>query len=452
MGQCMGLPVGAANSGIPIPFESPINAARSSATATQNSSVQIVTRRYRYDHDSSLPRLDSVNYGSKPGGTPAALEKWQRVKIREESESINALNRVMEEGNPEGKSLQDLTLILTQLMLDASRNECNELSLASNHGRITLKVKFDGRANTYVPVPNNWPKEKKEKYALINDKLTLSVLRVLYGESAVNDFLSERYPGGAVSSAQRINTVQSSVTATAPPINAARSSATATQSSCLLRITGRVVTRSYMADHNLLYVDDANDCSKLYGTPEPLALMPGVKIREESELEDAWVRVIEEGNPDGKALETFTLILEELLEGLRRNRQRLLPFNSDLGRILLEIQPGECVNTYVPVSISDNCQKFKQEMHSKLTDELTLSVLQIIYGERAANDFLSGKYIGRGIDLHDNAYKGLAAPSSATVDNFSPKNCKVMNVSGAPISPRTLAKIMHRFEQAKETG
>jgi hypothetical protein len=406
MGQCMSLSAGAANSSIPIFIEPPINAARSSATTTQNSSVQIVTRRYRYDHNSSLPCLDSVNDWSRPGGTPAALEKRQRVKIREESESINALNRVMEEGNPEGKSLQDLTLILTQLMVDASRNKCNELSLASDHGRITLKVKSDGRANTYIPVPNNGPKEKKEKSALINDELTLSVLRALYGESAVNDFLSERYPVEAVSSAPRINEVKSSATATAPPTNTARLSATATApptNTARLSATEtqnpnvQIVTKSYMDDHNLL---DGVDLQPV-GTVKSISREQfyETKVSAVDELGWQWDRVMQKGNREAKDLGILTRILRESLLRVKSEGLKTLPLVTERGGAILEVQPGSRVNTYVPVSdvpVSDNCLEYKQEMNVEITDELTLSILRGVYGVRVLNYFLSGKHIDFG--------------------------------------------------------
>ncbi|MDB5992281.1 MAG: hypothetical protein JWQ10_3684 [Herbaspirillum sp.] len=389
MGQCMSLSAGAANSSIPIFIEPPINAARSSATTTQNSSVQIVTRRYRYDHNSSLPCLDSVNDWSRPGGTPAALEKRQRVKIRDESELINAWNRVMEDGNPEGKTLQDLTLILTQLMVDASRNKCNELSLASDHGRITLKVKSDGRANTYVPDPNNGPKEKKEKSALINDELTLSALRALYDESAVNDFLSGRYPVGAVSSAPRINEVKSSATATTPPTNTARSSATEKKNPNV-----QIVTKSYMDDHNLL---DGVDLQPV-GTVKSISREQfyEAKVSAVDELGLQWERVMQKANREAKDLGSLTRILRESLLCAKREGLKTLPLLTERGGAILEVQPGSRVNTYVPISdvpVSDNCPEYKQEMNVEITDELTLSIFRGIYGARILNYFLSGKRI-----------------------------------------------------------
>jgi len=173
---------------MPIPSAPPINAVQSPARAMRNSRGQTLTRDDISADDLSV--LIAANDWWKPGGTPAAFAKLPHVKIREKLEEIKALERVMEGGNPEGKTLQDLTLILASLFLDAHKNESNRLCLAGDYGQMTLERECDGSVRTYAHVANNYREFKREKHAGINDELTLSVLRALYNESAVNNLLA----------------------------------------------------------------------------------------------------------------------------------------------------------------------------------------------------------------------------------------------------------------------
>ena|ERR1700693_536717 len=181
----MVLPVGA--SLMPIPSAPPINAAQSSAEAMRSSRIETVTSDDVSERSFSvLVDVNWVNDGSfvKINTPPALMEAWDRAMVG---------------GNPEGKTLRDLTLILEALFLVASRRYgFNEFLLANDHGQIIFEFKLGGRFKTYVPVPNvpyppvvsNHYGIKKEKYARINDELTLSVLRTLYNESVVNNFLA----------------------------------------------------------------------------------------------------------------------------------------------------------------------------------------------------------------------------------------------------------------------
>jgi hypothetical protein len=75
-------------------------------------------------------------------------------------------------------------------------------------------------------------------------------------------------------------------------------------------------------------------------------------------------------------------------------------------------------NTYVPVP--NNHFEFRKEIHTGITDELTLSVMRALHEKSTVDSFLSG-------------------------------GCMVINLSGAEISPERLAKILHDFAQAEES-
>lgn len=185
----MVLPVGAAL--MPImatPYELLINTAQSTAMAMQNS------RAVTSDDvsEGNLSAFVDPDECWKPGGTLVGLGNGDGIKMNTPPALMDAWDRAIVGGNPEGKTLQDLTLILTKLFLDPSENRRNAFLLASDYGQIILNRKFGGRVSTYVPALNNDGEFQKEKHARINDELTLSVLQVLYKESTVNNFLGVR--------------------------------------------------------------------------------------------------------------------------------------------------------------------------------------------------------------------------------------------------------------------
>lgn len=200
MGQCMGLPVGAANSSIPTPSPRPKNAARSSARATQNSSdssVQIVTRSYMNDRD--LLRTDGAVYNltedwSESGSIASPLPLSPDMKFLDKSELAEACNHVIDDGNPEDRALKDLKLILLQCLADALIHGLNSFTFSGDYGQVIVEL-VDGNGvfniNTYTPISNNRLEFRKEIHLGITNEFSLLVMRAMHEKSIVDNFLSE---------------------------------------------------------------------------------------------------------------------------------------------------------------------------------------------------------------------------------------------------------------------
>ncbi|MDB5992282.1 MAG: hypothetical protein JWQ10_3685 [Herbaspirillum sp.] len=95
-------------------------------------------------------------------------------------------------GNPNGKTLYDLTTILCFFYRSSRRQKGAHIFLASNLGNVRIRTNFWGRLSVYTRACNNFREYYKEKHSRFNNEMTLTVMRALYSESVVQNFLSGR--------------------------------------------------------------------------------------------------------------------------------------------------------------------------------------------------------------------------------------------------------------------
>jgi hypothetical protein len=116
--------------------------------------------------------------------------------------TVSGLGSLMDEwsdavtgGNPKGKTLDDLTMLLYFFFRDTEGDgQPGHIFLRSNRGsvRIAMSRWCWGGIRVYTRAANNYSEYFKEKHSQFDDALTLTVMRTLHPESIVQNFLSGR--------------------------------------------------------------------------------------------------------------------------------------------------------------------------------------------------------------------------------------------------------------------
>jgi hypothetical protein len=179
-------PVGAANNGVSNPSTFPTNTAKSPARATKNSNRKTLTADQMRGY--SLAVLTAVNTLTTEGKWDA-LDNLPSVKFVKKSKYIDALDRALVGGNPDGLTKQGIQKILNSLMQGAKSNGCSKLLLFSDRCQIQIMTKTFGRVQLYVHEVNSEFFDQ-EQYSDIDDALTDRITRALYGDDIVDKFVS----------------------------------------------------------------------------------------------------------------------------------------------------------------------------------------------------------------------------------------------------------------------
>lgn len=190
----MPLPIGAGNSVNSIPFALQNDAARTSARDKRYSSAKTLTSDQMNPYQlANFMAMDDWCIS----GSSAAIRSLPHAEHCDLSPLTHALKNALGKGNPEGKTLQDLTLILKSTFRADTAHECRTVMISTERGQVTLDhsrwgIWKTGGITAHFRAAHNHQEIKKQKYAKFTDALTLSVLQTLFKPSLVDNFLWRR--------------------------------------------------------------------------------------------------------------------------------------------------------------------------------------------------------------------------------------------------------------------
>jgi hypothetical protein len=167
------------------------------------------------------------------------------------------------------------------------------------------------------------------------------------------------------------------------PSNTAKSPTTATKSSKLSsRVSGKSARNKSMSS----FFRAADSCSIKGGSFEELEKLSRVVISGPNPDAAKWGEAMEEGNPHGLTATNLTLTLQPLLENATEDKCRGFCLVGPSGQATVERTKN---GFKVMIHELHKNNEFLIEKYAELSDEVTLSILRGLFGNRAASNFLS---------------------------------------------------------------